>query len=161
MRQDAAKLVDDVPHDVHSRTLDARRRNGHASRLSEVRHIAQPQSNVTLWERLKLSFTSEILDVAGRVVKGFVVPHWAAGVLLAAILAAGGAMYRSMSGQIADQGKVINSQNELLIRLDQRLIDKGTNDRDRFEKLERKFDSVEAWQGVTNKEIVKLQSGRK
>lgn len=152
-------LVEPVS-DVHTHTREARRRTNGTGKLHGITHVPEAAYPESFLDQLKALFSPEVLDVAGRAVKGFVVPHWAAGVLLASILATGGFMYRSMSGQIADQGKVIDKQNELLIRLDQRLLDKGSHDSDRFEKLERKFESVEAWQGVTNKEIVRLQSKR-
>lgn len=48
--------------------------------------------------------------MAGREVKGFVIPHWAAGVLLAAILGGMGYMYQSFS---AEQ----QMQREMLIEM--------------------------------------------
>lgn len=64
-----------------------------ARTLQEALHLPRER---TFLEKL---FKPENLTVAGREVKGFVIPHWAAGVLLAAILGGMGYMYRSFSGE--------------------------------------------------------------
>lgn len=91
------ELIDDV--DVHARTQETRRRthsnNGNLHRVFDAPQVAQ---HVTLWEQIRSTFTEE-LEVAGRTVTGFVVPHWAAGVLLATILGAFGFMYSRLSDQ--------------------------------------------------------------
>lgn len=55
--------------------------------------------------------------VAAREVKGFIVPHWAAGVLLASILGVLGFMYNQISGQ-----------RDLLIRLETRLEERDKHE---------------------------------
>lgn len=88
--------------------------------------------------------------MAGREVKGFVVPQWAAGVLLAAIVGAFGFMYTQNQ-----------SQREMLIRLDQRLSDKQDHDQEYRQEMKNKFESVMAWQEVTNKSLVRLEESMK
>lgn len=59
----------------------------------------------------------EVLDVAGRMVKGFVVPHWAAAVLLGAILTAAGFMYRSFSQELKLASDEQRAQRDMLIEM--------------------------------------------
>lgn len=63
--------------------------------------------------------------MAGRQVSGFVVPHWAAGVLLAAMLGSMGFMYSRLS-----------DQRDMLIRLDTQLQERDK--REQEFRLERK-----------------------
>lgn len=102
--------------------------------------------------------------MAGRVIeKGLVLTPTMGLTIVLALGTIFGTFYWRMSDTINEQGKTINTQNELLIRLDQRLLDKGMHDDQRFQKLEHSFDSVEAWQGVTNKDIatIKVKTGIK
>lgn len=92
----------------------AERVNGHTGRLQAVEHVP----DVSFWERIKNLFPQpEVLDVAGRPVKGFVIPGWAAGVLLAAILGGMGFMYSRMS-----------DQRDMLIRLDTQLQERDKHE---------------------------------
>lgn len=91
-----------------------------------------------LWENFTMS--------DGRELKGFVIPPWVAAVMLTAFISAVGFLYSQNQ-----------TQRELLIRVDQRLEDKTLHDNQEFLKMNGRFDSVEAWQSVTNKEIVRLQ----
>lgn len=84
--------------------------------------------------------------MAGREVKGFVVPQWAAGVLLAAIIGAVGVLYQQNQ-----------TQRETLIRLEQKMSDKADHDQEFREEMKSKFESVMAWQEVTNKNLVRLE----
>lgn len=59
----------------------------------------------------------EILDVAGRTVSGLVVPYWAAGVILAAILSGFGFMYKSMDSRIDAKDAAYQSQRDMLIEI--------------------------------------------
>lgn len=98
------KELDRRDDEVNARYVEnARSRttsNGHRmQRVFDASEVAKSDT-VTLWERIKRSFpTTEELDVAGRQVSGFVVPHWAAGVLLATILGCVGFLYNQISGQ--------------------------------------------------------------
>ena len=95
------------------------RTNGNRKLLHPV-HSAEAVADerVTLWERLNRSFpTPEELTVAGRQVTGFIVPHWAAGVLLAAILGCMGFMYSRLS-----------DQRDMLIRLDTQLQERDKHE---------------------------------
>lgn len=156
-----AKAIDNV--NVRTHAQRAAERVGTNGRLQHVVHAPQPSYVEALLDKLRNQFSPEVLDVAGRAVKGFVVPHWAAGVLLAAILASGGFMYRSMSGQIEAQSKTIADQTALLIRLDQRLIDKDVHDGERVEEFQKKFQNVDAVQIVMNRDIqtLKIKAGLK
>lgn len=90
--------------------------NGHSSAakvLQDALHLPRPLS---FWER---HFKTEDLTVAGRQVSGFVVPHWAAGVLLAAILGCMGFMYSRLS-----------DQRDMLIRLDTQLQERDKHEQE-------------------------------
>lgn len=160
-----AKAIANV--DVHTRSQRAADRTGSNGTLRGVFDTAEvlPHDTVTFAERIKRLFPSpEVLDVAGRVIeKGLVLTPTMGLTIVLALGTIFGTFYWRMSDTINEQGKTINTQNELLIRLDQRLLDKGTHDDQRFQKLEHSFDSVEAWQGVTNKDIatIKVKTGIK
>ena len=116
----ARELSDKV--DVHLHATRAAERTGTNGQKSASLHVTKPfaadADAVTLWERIKRSLPQpEVLEVAGRSVKGLVIPHWAAGVLLAAILGSMGFMYSRLS-----------DQRDMLIRLDTQL-----QERDRHE----------------------------
>lgn len=158
MRNEAELNVDATRHSI--RAGERARANG---KLHRVLDTSETFSSDSILAKLKRQFSPEVLDVAGRAVKGFVVPHWAAGVLLATILATGGYMYRSMSGQIEAQSKTINTQNELLIRMDQRFIDKEKHDAERIEDIQKRFQNDDAIHIVMNRDIqsLKLKAGVK
>lgn len=113
MRNEAELNVPDVT--THSK--DARRRTNGTGKLHGIGHAPQVVATESLWERFRSTFTSETLDVAGRTVTGFVVPHWAAGVLLAAIIGSMGFMYSRLS-----------DQRDMLIRLDTQLQERANHE---------------------------------
>lgn len=80
--------------------------------------------------------------MAGREVKGFVVPGWAAGVILAAMIGAFGFMYSQNQ-----------TQKEMLIRLDERLIERNDRDRERKEELEKRLQNMDAIQIVLRRDL--------
>lgn len=97
------KDLSNVP-DVHDHAIAAKGRVRSNGRQHHTLHVTKPfavdEDTATLWERIKSVLPhTEVLDVAGRAVKGLVVPHWAAGVLLAAMISIGWATY----SKIADQ----------------------------------------------------------
>lgn len=154
-------LADNV--DVHSRTIAAKARvrtNG--------RHLHVPEpavmdgDAVTLWERITRLFPQpEVLEVAGRVInKGIVLTPTMALTLFLALAGVMGTMYWRMSDTIGEQGKTINSQNELLIRLDQRLIEKDKQDQRDDEKMEKRLQNIDAVQIVLGRDLIKLQAQR-
>lgn len=117
-----AKHILEDKVNVHQRAIKAAERTGTNGQKQPSLHISKTfptQSDMaTLWERLQRLFpSSEVLDVAGRPVKGFVIPHWAAGVLLAAILGSMGVMYNQIS-----------SQRDMLIRLDTQLQERDKHE---------------------------------
>lgn len=85
--------------------------------------------------------------MAGRAVRGFVVPGWAAGVILASIIGAFGFMYSQNQ-----------SQKEMLIRLDERLLERNDRDRERKEELEKRLQNMDAVQIVLGRDLAKLQA---
>lgn len=85
--------------------------------------------------------------MAGRAVRGFVVPGWAAGVILAAIIGAFGFMYSQNQ-----------TQREMLIRLDERLMERNDRDRERKEELEKRLQNMDAVQIVLGRDLAKLQA---
>lgn len=105
------------------------------------------------------------LTVAGRVIeKGWVVPQPLGIALLLVILGGVGALYWRIIDKQAETDKAATArymeQREMLIRLDQRLIDKDTHDREKQQEVQQQLGSIEAWQQVTNKEIVALKVSR-
>lgn len=59
--------------------------------------------------------------MGARQVTGFIVPHWAAGVILAAILSVGFATYTVFSNKLSDQ-------RDMLIRLDTQLQERDKHE---------------------------------
>lgn len=111
-------LADSV--DVHSRTIAAKGRVRSNGRQHHALHVPEAivVDDVTLWERFKNALPQpEVLEVAGRAVKGLVVPHWAAGVILAALLSIGWAVYSQIS-----------AQRDMLIRLDTQLQERDKHE---------------------------------
>jgi hypothetical protein len=121
---------------------------------------ALPQIAQGWLSRLKSYFAWEKLMVAGREVKGFVVSPTIAAVILGAMLTAIGTVYWRMSDRIADQNRELRSQSELLIRLDQRLIDKNDRDKEKKEELEKRLQNIDAVQIVLGRDLAKLQAQR-
>lgn len=85
--------------------------------------------------------------MAGREVKGFVVPGWAAGIILAAIVGAFGFMYNQNQ-----------NQRELLIRLDERLMERNERDRENKEQLEKRLQNMDAVNIVLGRDLARLQA---
>ena len=111
------ELSNDV-RDRHAFNASERMRtNGSSQRTLQVSQDF-PQQSDTLWERFKRVIpTPEDLTVAGRQVSGLVIPHWAAGVLLAAVLGSMGFMYSRLS-----------DQRDMLIRLDTQLQERDKHE---------------------------------
>jgi len=85
--------------------------NGQLSQILDTPEV--PHSHTDgLWQRFKNSILppTEVLNVNGRTVSGFVVPHWAAGVILAAIIGGGAALYRTVTTEQ-------QSQRDMLIEM--------------------------------------------
>lgn len=85
--------------------------------------------------------------MAGREVKGFVVPGWAAGVILAAIVTAFGFMYSQNQ-----------SQREMLIRLDERLMERNDRDRERKEEMEKRLQNMDAVNIVLRRDLEAIKA---
>lgn len=149
---------------VHARAIKAAVRTGTNGQKQTALHVSQAitadEDAASLWERIQRILPQpEVLNVAGRVInKGIVLTPTMALTLFLAMAGVMGTMYYRMTDTIAVQGQTISAQNELLIRLDQRLMDKNEHDNQRFQKLENKFDSVDAWQQVTNKDIAQIKA---
>lgn len=99
--------------------------------------------------------------MAGREVKGFVVSPTIAAVLLGAMISAVGVVYWRMSDRVAEQNRQLQSQNELLIRLDQRLLDKNERDKEKKEELEKRLQNIDAFQIALTRDFerIKAQKG--
>lgn len=113
-----AKAIDSV--NVSTRSQRAADRTATNGKLPRIVHPTEvlPRDTVTLAERIKRLFPSpEVLDVAGRAVSGFVVPTWAAGVLLAAVIGSMAFMYNQISGQ-----------RDMLIRLSTQLEERDKHE---------------------------------
>lgn len=94
--------------------------------------------------------------MAGRQVKGWIVPQPLGIALILVILGSIGSLYWRMNDRIGQANDTIAKQNELLIRLDQRLLDKSDRDKEFRAEIYSKFESVMAWQEVTNKTLAKM-----
>lgn len=134
--------------------------NGHSTPLPQIEDEAEKSRGASpgwrdyfKWERLTMP--------SGRTIeKGLVLTPTMGLSIILALSGIFGTMYYRMSDTIKTQSETVAKQNELLIRLDQRFIDKATHDDQRFQKIESGFESVYAWQQVTNKEMAKLQIGQ-
>ena len=114
----AAKELEQVNASIRSQRAAARvnGQNGSASPL----HVAEDvvSQHDTLWEQIRKFLPQpENLNVSGKQVSGFVVPHWAAAVLLAAILGCIGFVYNRLG-----------DQRDMLIRLDTQLQERDRHD---------------------------------
>lgn len=120
--------------------------------LQEALHLPRP---VSWWDRL---FTSEKLSVAGREVKGLVIPHWAAGVLLATILGSMGAMYKSFSTEQ-------QSQRDMLIdmkaRLEERTQAQKEAEADRKREQQSNEEIAKVWRETMTQRMNGLDSKRR
>lgn len=77
--------------------------------------------------------------MAGREVKGWVVPQPLGVALIVTVLGVGGYMYKSNAADVREQ-------RDLLIRLDQRLIDKNAHDQERYQRMEQRIDDTQGHQ---------------
>lgn len=165
--------------DVSQRSKEARHRLRPANGQQDSLHITEFDSAQLPWWSLDRWLNWETLTVAGREIKkGFVVSPFVAGlittgfgVLLAAMITIGFALYSGMKDRIDKQNqalveqskeytKALQEQRDLLIRLDQRMADKADRDQEYRRETKDKFDSIDAWQGVTNKAIESIRASR-
>jgi hypothetical protein len=111
-------------------------------------------------ESCKIFCISLILSLGGGVGldKGWVIPQQLGIALIILILGGVGTLYWTMSARIDAKDNAYQEQRDLLIRMDQRLMDKEKHDNERFQKLENRFESVEAWQQVTNKDLAQIKA---
>lgn len=100
--------------------------------------------------------------MAGREVKGWVVPQQLGIALIVLIISGAVGMYWRMDSKIEAATKAAEvtakENHDLLIRLDQRLIDKSDHDEESDERLEKRFQNVEAVQIVLGRDIAKLDA---
>lgn len=119
------------------------------------------------WKRY---FKWETLTVAGRTIeKGWVVPQ-ALGVALIIFilgtamttLGAAGALYWRVTDAVELQSGETRNLRELVIRLDERMIQKDNNDKERNNDLREELESIKSHQAaiesVMNKEIAQLKN---
>src|SRR2546421_3574961 len=98
-------------------------------------------------------FSTEVIALAGKEVRAWMLPQPLGIALIIVLLGGVGSIYWRMNDRITAQEGQISKQNELLIRLDQRLQDKGDRDKEFREETNGHFESVAAWQQVTNKNL--------
>jgi hypothetical protein len=123
--------------------------------LQDILHLPYPEP----WWRRWLGQWEDNLTVAGRTLdKGWVIPQQLGIALIILILGGVGTLYWTMSARIDAKDNAYQEQRDLLIRMDQRLMDKEKHDNERFQKLENRFESVEAWQQVTNKDLAQIKA---
>lgn len=129
-------------------------------RMQGIVHPAQPQP----WWRKHFQWERN-LTVAGRIIeKGWVVSQGMGIALIVVMLGGVGGLYWRIIDKQAEAGKETQSVRELLIRLDQRLIDKNEHDSQRFQQIEQRITDTQEHQAavetVTNKEISQLKAKR-
>lgn len=95
--------------------------------------------------------------MAGREVKGLVITPTMGLTIFLALGTVIGGMYWRMNDVIQTDRQEARELRDMIIRMDQRLLDKNTTDGEKFEQLDRRFNSTEAWQQVTNKDLVLLK----
>lgn len=124
--------------------------------------IIPPMQKTLLGRIREWLFKREDLTVAGREIKnGWVIPQPLGIALIIFILGGVGGLYWRMSDNISLQNKSLSDQKEMIIRLDQRLIDK--NDRDQEFRQEIKNDLNMALQNedavnkVNEKRLARLE----
>lgn len=141
--------------DVHTRALRAAERVGPNGNTGELPDEPQPK----WWRKY---FKWENLTVAGREVKGWVVPQQLGIALIVLIISGAVGMYWRMDSKIEAATKAAEvtakENRDLLIRLDQRLIDKDVHDKEKDEQFEKRFQNVEAVQIVLGRDIAKLDA---
>lgn len=156
---------------VHTHAINARKRTNGSGPLRPVGDDP-PETPLPTGRSWRDFFKWETLTVAGKVIeKGWAIPQNLGIALIVLVLGGVGGMYWRMDSKLdaavtADQDSRAKAEaatkenRELLIRLDQKLIDKDTHDREKLQELRQQFESVQAWQQVTNKDIAKLQIKR-
>lgn len=156
--------------DVHARAIRAAERTSPNGRLQGLMDESSTERGEPWWVKYKERWFKweRNLIVAGKVIeKGWVVPQPLGIALLLVILGGVGGLYwriidkqseqdRVAASERAKQSAEIQELNKLLIRLDQRLIDKDKADAVQQQKTDSRLDSVEAWQDVTNKDLARL-----
>lgn len=103
--------------------------------------------------------------MAGRTIeKGWVLPQPLGIALLLLIITSVGAMYWRMDSKIEShntaKSKLEQDNHDLLIRLDQRLIDKEKHDAEKKEELEKRLQNIDATQIVLARDIIKATTAR-
>jgi hypothetical protein len=110
-------------------------------------------------------FKWERITLAGKVIeKGWVVPQPLGIALLLVLLGGVGSLYWRLTDKATEQSAQTQAVREMLIRLDQRLIDKNDHDNQRFQQLEQQIEGSKSHQAAIeslfNKEIAQLKAKR-
>lgn len=115
-----------------------------------VDEILQPPST-SRWTRFRdRYFKWENLAVAGRTIeKGWVIPQGLGIALIVLMLGGISGLYWRMSEKVVEQNGKLQDQRELLIRMDQRLMDKQSTD----EKIEREHRNKDDLQDLQIKDV--------
>lgn len=103
------------------------------------------------------------LTVAGRTIeKGWVVPQPLGIALIVVMLGGVGTLYWRVTDKVSDSAREVQQVREMLIRVDQRLIDKNDHDQQRFQELKQSVEDVKehnaAVEYSTSKEIALLKA---
>ena len=97
--------------------------------------------------------------MAGREIKnGWVIPQPLGIALIIFILGGVGGLYYRMSDNIAIQNKALTDQREMLIRLDQRLLDKDERDRENKEELSKRLQNIDALNIAQGRDLARLEA---
>lgn len=98
------------------------------------------------------------LTVGNRTIeKGWVIPQQLGVALIVLIITGVVGMYWVMDARIDAKDNAYQEQRDMLIEIKTELKIKKEHDDQRFRKMETEFESVHAWQQVTNREMAKIQ----
>jgi hypothetical protein len=127
--------------------------NGHGS------EVALPQLlPSSLWSKVRSLFKWEDLIVAGREVKGIVLTPTMTLTLVLAIASGCGMVYWRMSDRMDAYQKSNDSNHDLLIRLDQRLLDQKEQQKKEDEDLAKRLQNIDALNIAQGRDIATLKA---
>jgi len=112
----------------------------------------------SLWSKVRSLFKWEDLIVAGREVKGIVLTPTMTLTLVLAIASGCGVVYWRMSDRMDAYQKSNDSNHDLLIRLDQRLLDQKEQQKKDDEELSKRLQNIDALNIAQGRDIATLKA---
>lgn len=110
----------------------------------------------TWWAKL-FKWETDLTVGNKTIEKGWVIPQQLGIALIVLILSGIAGLYWTMSSRIDAKDNAYQEQRDMLIEIKTELKIRKEHDDQRFQKLETEFQSVHAWQQVTNREMAKIQ----